>query len=161
MGCKIIRLMLRIFLLAMLVGCVSNKEMHISPMIRHDVRFANDFYSICVFEDSSAYVIKGTGSNYMEPLVVTKADTSDRFKLDSFHIYMLNLERLVADSIFHNAVPSGPRAEIFLNGQKVYDSYFWRKNFWDVVRPIIPHLPPGFSPFRLEESPFGIKVKEW
>ena len=72
-----------------------------------------DFFSLFVSEGGTAYVIKGRGSHYAEPLKVESSDTSNVFKLDSVKVFFENLNRIKDIPIIGATRPDAPRVEIY------------------------------------------------
>ena len=65
------------------IACRQQSSMEKPYDVRCDVRLFTKYFSIYINSEGNAYVVKGTGSFYMENLIVKSADTSSGFKLDS------------------------------------------------------------------------------
>jgi hypothetical protein len=137
------------------VSCTEQNRQKEVFAARNDIRFGKRFFSIVIKEDGTAYVIKGIGSSYLDPLEVESADTSAVFTVDSSSIYFRHIRKLEENPSLKSNVSGGARAEIYYKKKKVYDSYHWDGTFWEMFRPIMNQLPKGFSPFRVNEKPFG------
>lgn len=144
-----------IILFWVFISCAAQTNTEKPYTARNDIRFGKRFFSLFIRDDGTAYVIKGIGTYYTEPLQVESADTSAVFSLDSSNVYFKQLDKLKNLSIIDSNRSDAPRVEIYYREQKVYDSYRWGANLWDVFRPIAEQLPTGFNPFRLNEKPFG------
>lgn len=137
-----------------LFSCLSPGSNRLPNDARLDIRLGNKFYSILLNKEGKSYVIKGSGTNYRDSLVISISDTSQGFIIDSVDVFFSKLDRLRSlkpTSVYHL---DAPRIEIYYPTDKVFDTYQWDENFWDLVRPIMTQLPAGFNPFRLDEQPF-------
>lgn len=121
---------------------------------RSDVRLGSKFFSICINKDGTAYVIKGTSSNYTEALKIESSDTSNIFRLDSAEVFFKRLEQIKSHPIIEAERLDAPRVEIYYSDKKVYDAYNWDETFWGLFRPIMSQIPKGFNPFRMDDTPF-------
>lgn len=144
-----------IFLCMQVVSCShSGYNLHDADA-KIDVRLGNSFYSLYLDKDCQSYVVKGTGTNYMDSLIVFSADTSDAFTLDSLEVFLDRLGQFRptrSRSIFHN---DAPRIEVYYLKSKIIDTYYWDPKIWDLVRPIMYQIPKGYNPFRVSDQPFG------
>jgi hypothetical protein len=122
--------------------------------VKADIRFGSKFYSIYLSPKGIGYVIKGRGSRYSKPLEIASSDTSQIFKLDSIGLSYKALDKLRIKPTIDSSFQDSPRAEIYYNNKKIYDTYRWDTEFWNVFRPIMEQIPRGFNPFRTSENPF-------
>jgi hypothetical protein len=149
------RLLSILLFFATILSCKERSPDDKSYNARSDIRFGSRFFSIYISEGGTAYVIKGKGSSYTEPLKIESSDTSNIFKLDSVKLFFEKLNRIKDNPIIGANRLDAPRVEIYYNQKKVYDAYKWDENFWDIFKPIMEQIPSGFNPFRSNEKPFG------
>lgn len=123
--------------------------------VKCDIRLGKTFYSIYLNQEGHAYVIKGNGSFYTEPLTIRSSDTSNVFKLDSTKSFFETLNKFRENPIYKaNRTGIAQRAEVYYDNRKVFDSYAWDEMFWDLFRPIIEQVPKGFNPFLINDNSF-------
>lgn len=149
------KLLYALFFFATILSCKERNVDEKPYNVRSDIRFGSKFFSIYVSEDGAAYVIKGRGSHYTEPLKVESSDTSNVFKLDSVKLFFENLNHIKDNPIIGANRLDAPRVEIYYDQKKVYDAYKWDEKFWNLFKPIMEQIPSGFNPFRADEKPFG------
>ena len=150
-----IKLLSTLLLFGILISCTNKTTNETIYTVRNDIRWGRSFFSIFIQEDGRAYVVKGTGTFYTDSLKIISADTSAVFTLDSSKVYFRELNNIKSNPIIDSSRSDAPRIEIYYHQKKIYDSYFWGEPFWKMFRPIMGQLPKGFSPFRVNEKPFG------
>lgn len=136
-------------------SCISPSKNEQINEARVDIRFDTKFYSILLSKNNKAYVIKGSGTDYRDSLVILNSDTSLRFKIDSVKTFFIKLDSLRLLKPIGVDQLDAPRIEIYYYKEKIFDTYRWDENFFNLIRPIMTQLPSGFNPFRVDELPFG------
>src|SRR5690606_29963427 len=124
----------KIFFLGMMLLLSSCSQIHKEEKIyesRIDVRFGERFFSILISEKGQGFAIKGRSSNYFLPFEINSSDTSKLFAFNDINSYFKNIEKLKVNPIIKDQIPGGPRAEIYYYGEKVYDTYFMNKEFFE------------------------------
>ncbi|HEX2847203.1 MAG TPA: hypothetical protein VHN59_11685 [Chitinophagaceae bacterium] len=113
------------------------------------IRSGGKYHSIYMDKSGNSVVEKGKGTFYDEDLKKETVEESKTFKVesDSVRSFISNLEKLKRDPIKTSKRLDASRVEIYLEGQKIYDSYSWDSSFWDMIRPIIRQIPKQFNPF--------------
>ena len=103
-----------------------------------------------------AYVIKGTGSDYTDTLVVKSSDTSNVFKLDSVGIFFNTLNEIRSKPVFkeNRSTGTAQRAEVYYKQVKILDDYAYDSTFWELFRPIMNQLPNAYNPFIVDNYQF-------
>lgn len=143
-----------ITILCTLASCISDKSVDDPYNVRVDFRLSGKFYSIMMNESGRSYAIKGLGSYYEDSLKIAQSDTSEIFKLDSAAQFFINLDKIKKDPVIGSNYMGAPRVEIYYDRSKIYDSYRWDEDFWDLFRPIMHQIPKGFNPFNPDDRPF-------
>lgn len=144
-----------LFFIVSFVGCKEKVDKKSLFNVQADIRLGSKFYSIYFNELGNAYVVKGDGTYYTEPLKVESSDTSKTFKLDSAKRFFEILNEVKANPVKKgNRVGSAQRGEVYYNHQKIYDSYAWDETFWGLFAPIMEQIPKGYNPFRTDDKPF-------
>lgn len=144
-----------LYFILLIVGCKAKKDDKSSYIVQADIRFGNKFYSIYLNELGNAYVIKGDGTNYSEPLKIESSDTSRIFKLDSAKRFFEILSEVKFNPIKNvSRIGTAQRGEVYYNHQKIYDSYAWDESFWNLFGPIMEQIPKGFNPFLIDSKTF-------
>ena len=142
-----------IILASLLFSCTKRPNIKVYP-IQANFRFGHKFYSLNLNKAGEAYVIKGIGTSYIEPLQYKFGDTSQTFKLDSVSTFLKKIELLRSHPLSDLSSFDAPRVEIFYDKQKIYDATRWDHQFWDMFRPLMQQLPKGYNPFRLDDKPW-------
>lgn len=145
---------LELTFLLFLFSCNNKLTTESTNDVRLDVRLGKKFYSIYVSKEGDGYGVRGIGSYFVEPLVVEKSDTSKFFRLDSAKLFFDNLEKYERQPFVGAKVQDAPRIEIYYLQKKIYDSYRWGADFWDLVRPIMYQIPKGYNPFLANDETF-------
>nr|WP_294948123.1 hypothetical protein [uncultured Mucilaginibacter sp.] len=126
-------------------------------LIRVDMRYGYKFFSLRANQQGEAYVIKGRGTYFTEPLKIESGDTSSFFKLDSIRPFYNSIKSIDRrKSISQHINTDAPRSEIFFNGIKVMDTSQGNSGFLEVYRTILTQLPTGYNPFYVDENPFDL-----
>lgn len=149
------KLLYAFFFFIIIQSCKEKSNSDHSYDVRSDIRFGTWFFSVFVKEDGTAFVIKGTGTPYTDPLTVLSSDTSNIFRLDSVGLFFEKLNQIRDNPIIGAKRLDAPRVEIYYDQKKVYDAYRWDETFWDLFKPIMEQIPSGYNPFRTNEKPFG------
>jgi hypothetical protein len=121
---------------------------------RLDIRQGFRFVSIYISESNKSYAVKGTGTYYTEPLKAENSDTSKLFNLVSANMFLEKLNQLSDKPIFGPERSGAPKVEIYYKQKKIYESYSWDTEFWELIKPIVSQIPPGYNPFIDKENPF-------
>lgn len=136
-----------LFFVLLSTSCKEKVKDESSYIVRSDIRFGPKFYSIYANVEGEAFVIKGQGSDYTEPLQIQYSDTSEVFKLDSIASFIEKLRSIKKNPVFGARRLDAARVEIYYDGKKVYDAYKWDEKFWDLFRPIVEQIPNEYNPF--------------
>jgi hypothetical protein len=142
-------------LFAILLSC-THKSSPTNPYnARIEFRFGTKFYSMYLCKWGTAYVVKGKGTNYTSPFAIISSDTSKVFKIDSLNVAYNFFDKLKTKPIIDTSgTTDAPRIEIYYEDKKVYDSFKWNSEIWDLFRPMLTKLPQGYNPFLGGEHPF-------
>jgi hypothetical protein len=139
-----------LLLLVFSLGCQEKAKSNFKYIVRADIKFMDDLFSIHIDESGNTYVIRSITSKPENEIIVSHLDTSQYFKLDSFSVFFEKIERLESVPVFkeqRNGVAQ--RAEVYYNGKKIFDTYAWDRDFWDLFLPIMTQIPDGYNPFRV------------
>jgi len=150
------KLFISSFVICLLIeSCKQNYRPQHFFNVRTDIRFGEKFFSICLNDEGKAYVIRGRGSNYIEPFIVKDSDTSEIIKSDSLKkLYNKVVESSATPNIDSANTTDAPRVEVYYKNKKIYDIYRWDERVWTLFRPITSVLPYKFNPFKKDEQPF-------
>ena len=151
---EMLKLLHLVIFFTILFSCKEDSFRKDTYNVRSDIRLGSKFYSFYISKDGKAFVIKGTGSYYTEPLKVETSDTSEVFKLDSVNVFYNHLNRIKENPIIGVNRSDVPRVEIYYNKEKIYDAYKWDETFWDLFKPIMEQIPKGYNPFQVDDQPF-------
>lgn len=120
-------------------------------VVRTDFSFGNRFISIITKGRDSAIAIKGLAYYNNDSLLIQSADTSKIFKLDSLALFIEKACELKKNPYIRNNSHDTIKAEVFLNDEKIYSSFRWRENFWNLFGLIYREIPSEYNPF----PPYG------
>lgn len=138
-----------IFCLIFSIACNNTSNSNNAYDLEMCIRSGVKYHSIFMNKSGDSFVEKGRGTFYDEDLKKETVEESKIFKVesDSVRSFISNLEKLKKNPTKALKRLDASRVEIYLEGQKVYDSYSWDSSFWDIVRPIIHQVPKQFNPF--------------
>lgn len=105
------------------------------------------YYQIEVENTGIGFVKKGDSNNYHEDFIPETVQDSLFFKVNSTVSYFEKLQEYERNPYIGQRVLGVNRIQIYSDKVKVYDSYRFDSDFWDLIKIISDDIPQKFNPF--------------